>query len=89
MAWWALQAQETFMEALRPAFRRNVTPLIKSVLAPVENLIPDALKSFLDIDKVATASTCVCMWALTPARSLSLSLSLLANSTDWWCLLCV
>lgn len=63
------------MEALRPAFRRNVTPLIKSVLAPVENLIPDALKSFLDIDKVAIASTCVCMWALTPALSLALSLA--------------
>lgn len=68
------------MEALRPAFRRNVTPLIKSVLAPVENLIPDALKSFLDIDKVAIASTCVhvCMWALTPALSLALCLSLSA-----------
>lgn len=80
--------QETFMEALRPAFRRNVTPLIKSVLAPVENLIPDALKSFLDIDKVATASTCVCVWALTPALPLSSSLSVWWSTrpTDWWCL---
>mmetsp|Transcript_70890 Transcript_70890/g.125252 ORF Transcript_70890/g.125252 Transcript_70890/m.125252 type:complete len:574 (-) Transcript_70890:334-2055(-) len=48
-----LDIQEIFLLVLGPPFRKTVNPLIKDVLEPVASLIPDALKSFLDIEKMA------------------------------------
>ena len=47
------QVTEIFKLIIKPPFKRKVDPMLKSVLAPVENMIPGPLKVFLDVDKVA------------------------------------
>jgi len=39
---------------LVPPFKKRVDPLIKDVLEPITGLIPDILKTFLDIEKMAS-----------------------------------
>jgi len=45
---------EIFRMVLVPPFKKRVDPLIKDVLEPITGLIPDILKTFLDIEKMAS-----------------------------------
>lgn len=42
-----------FLLVIQPPFKRKVDPLIKDVLSPLTSTIPDALQTFLDIEKMA------------------------------------
>lgn len=42
-----------FKLVIQPPFKKKVDPLIKDVLSPLSSMIPDALKQFLDIEKMA------------------------------------
>lgn len=45
--------REIFLLVIQPPFKRKVDPLIKDILEPITSAIPDALKTFLDIQKMA------------------------------------
>lgn len=38
---------------IKPPFKKAVDPMLRKTLAPVENMIPGPLKTFLDVDKIA------------------------------------
>lgn len=44
---------EIFLLVIQPPFKRKVDPMIKDVLEPLSSMIPEPLKVFLDIDKLA------------------------------------
>lgn len=45
--------QNIFKLVLQPPFKKKVDPLIEGVLSPISDAIPDALKTFLDVEGMA------------------------------------